>query len=39
MELADELDGEKLLLSKERAKEIVQVVNMLNPNQQNLLLQ
>ncbi len=36
--LADELDGEKMLLSKERVKEIAQVVNKLNPNQQNLLI-
>ena len=36
--LADELDGEKLLLSKEKAEEITQVVNRLNPNQRNLLL-
>lgn len=36
--LADELNGEKMLLSKERAEEIARVVNRLNANQRNLLL-
>lgn len=36
--LADELDGEQMLLSKERAEEIARIVNMLNANQRNLLL-